>query len=177
MSKEDTANKKSPQKAAHKKPNASVSFGGQTYRYTDITKVHPALKSFLCYGLSKVANRKKMQLEKALEPLDLHAIHVGIMRILHDGGDEITQNQLSDEVGLDKATMVKVVDHLENRGLVKRAQSQKDRRANFITLTEKGKKVLLKAVKVSDDVESSFFDKLTAQEVKTLRALISRLLD
>jgi DNA-binding MarR family transcriptional regulator len=99
------------------------------------------------------------------------------MRILQESGEEITQNQLSDEIGLDKATMVKVVDHLENRGFVNRIRNPKDRRANFISLTDKGKKLLVKCVEVCDSVEARFLEKLSAAEMKTLRALITRLLD
>jgi DNA-binding MarR family transcriptional regulator len=153
----------------------SISFGGQTYKYNDVTKVHPALKTFFCYGINKVAYKKKLELEKALVPLGVHAIHVGVLRLV-DMAENISQNEISDSVGLDKATMVKVVDHLQGMKLVERKQSRVDRRVNFITITAKGKKFLAQAVKVSEGVEEKFLSGLTAEETKALKAIITKLL-
>jgi len=180
MSKGDKKPNK-PKKAAAKDRGQNlairtVSFGGQTYHFNDITKVHPALKSFICYNLNKLAYRKKLRLEKALQPLGIHAIHSGVLKLV-DMGDKISQNQLSDEIGLDKATMVKVVDHLENRKLVERQQSPEDRRVNFIKLTAKGKKILGQALAICDQVEKDFLKPLSKEEIETFKDILVRLLD
>ena len=183
MSKGDKKTRKpnKPKKAAtkdrgHNLAVRTVSFGRQTYHFNDITKVHPALKSFICYNLNKLAYRKKLHLEKALEPLGIHAIHSGVLKLV-GMGQNISQNQLSDEIGLDKATMVKVVDHLESRKLVERRQSPRDRRVNFIQLTAKGKKVLGQALKISDQVEEEFLSPLSKAEIESFKDILVRLLD
>ncbi|WP_027341571.1 MarR family winged helix-turn-helix transcriptional regulator [Hamadaea tsunoensis] len=58
---------------------------------------------------------------------------------------DLTQRELADLCGLDKTTMVVVIDKLEKEGLVERRPSSVDRRAWIINVTPKGRKVLGKA--------------------------------
>ncbi len=53
-----------------------------------------------------------------------------------------TQQYISDSLRIDKVSMVKVIDGFSKKGLVKRIQNPKDRRAYFINLTPKAHKIL-----------------------------------
>ena len=49
----------------------------------------------------------------------------------------LTQKEIADKVGVESATLVPVIDKMENEGLLKRKPDQSDRRANRIFLTPK----------------------------------------
>ena len=50
-----------------------------------------------------------------------------------------TQNELAEATGKDKATLKRLIDLLEKRGLLSRLPDARDRRANRIVLTNKGR--------------------------------------
>ena len=54
----------------------------------------------------------------------------------------LTQSRLAAATQLDRSTMVAVIDQLEERGLVERRATPKDRRSNALWLTEEGAKML-----------------------------------
>lgn len=55
---------------------------------------------------------------------------------------DISQTNLSREVGLDKSVMVAMVDDLEARGWVKRTRSTNDRRRYKLAITPEGRDTL-----------------------------------
>ncbi len=85
--------------------------------------------------------RAARQFAQELEPLDLENHHAGIL--LHIGllGMQ-TQRQLVDSMGVDKSAMVRTLDALEARGLVRREAHPTDRRAHAIVMTDAGRVML-----------------------------------
>ena len=57
---------------------------------------------------------------------------------LHAAGQGISLKALAQRVGLDSSTLVRVVDLLENRGLVRRETDAHDRRSKLLQVTEAG---------------------------------------
>jgi DNA-binding MarR family transcriptional regulator len=58
----------------------------------------------------------------------------------------LSQSQLCEALGIKRANLVAVIDHLESLGLVRRDPSATDRRSNRLQLTPDGEKALQKAV-------------------------------
>ncbi len=58
---------------------------------------------------------------------------------LDEGGDDISQSELAERVGLDGSSLVRLIDLLEQRGLVERRVDPADRRARRILLTGPGR--------------------------------------
>ncbi|MGZ3865892.1 MAG: MarR family winged helix-turn-helix transcriptional regulator, partial [Bacteroidia bacterium] len=84
--------------------------------------------------------------------------------ILIEKQDNCTQQFISDTLQIDKVTMVKTVDGLVKKGLVKRVQNAKDRREYFIELTPKGKKILPKIHKAIKELNEVAFNGMKAKE-------------
>lgn len=57
---------------------------------------------------------------------------------LHAGGDGISLKALATRVGLDSSSLVRVVDLLEDRGLVQRSADGADRRSKLLCITPAG---------------------------------------
>ena len=86
----------------------------------------------------------------------------------------LRQARLAERIGVDKATLVGILNELEQADLARRAPDPSDRRAHAVTPTAKGTRLLVRAQELaaSDD----FFDALTPDERRTLDALLGKLL-
>ena len=74
--------------------------------------------------------------------------------VLHKAtGASLTQTQLADACGLEKTTMVVIMDKLEKEGLAERRSSPRDRRSYIIFVTGKGRRLLDRADKIVSQIE------------------------
>ncbi|MCC6608448.1 MAG: MarR family transcriptional regulator [Burkholderiales bacterium] len=96
------------------------------------------------------------------------------MLVLVEANPGVTQTRLAEAVGLDRSTLVAVLDQLEERGLLERRQGE-DRRTNGLWLTRRGKVVL---ARMKDRValhEARIAAQLNDAERRTLLGLLRRL--
>ena len=78
---------------------------------------------------------------KNLGHLDIGPNFIVII-LIHKTDSTLTQQELADMCGMDKTNMLRTIDALQNKGLVKREQKPEDRRAYIIKLTAKGEKII-----------------------------------
>lgn len=81
-------------------------------------------------------------LTKRLEHLDIEHYYSILITIEDQKGGHCSQQFLCNLLQVDKASMVKKIDYLAKKGLVKRGKNPKDRREHIITLTEKAIQIL-----------------------------------
>jgi DNA-binding MarR family transcriptional regulator len=86
------------------------------------------------------------------------------------------QQELGSALGIDRSTMVSLIDQLEGAGLAKRRPSAKDRRAREIAITPKGRRLLKRARGLLSQVEDEVLAGLTAAERRELLRLLRRAL-
>ena len=147
-----------------------------TVMFDDVTKIHPALKASLGYCLFKSSALYRTRLEDAIKPLDMNVHHFALLSVL--ANDKSTnQNQMCDELGIDKASMVKLIDHIEKQKLVERVTCTDDRRVKFVHVTAKGLATLEKARKIRNSIEEKYLEPLTEAEKMTLRSILPRLIE
>jgi DNA-binding MarR family transcriptional regulator len=133
----------------------------------------------------RLSARLTYLLKRALVDLeDLHAEHlapVGVsgrelaVLLLLDGRDPESQQQAAGRLGVDRTTMVGLVDGLEAKGLVARRADAGDRRRNVLELTGDGHTALARAVFASDEAERRLLAELDDAESTQLRTLLTRL--
>ena len=80
-------------------------------------------------------------------------------------------------MGIDRTTMVSLIDQLENAGLAKRQPSPTDRRAREIAITPKGRRLLQRARRMISEVDDEVLTGLTAKERGELLTLLRRALE
>ena len=144
-------------------------------KYQDETKVHPALREYFGYCLYKAAAVHRSLLNEALEEFEIQTHHYGILKILNLSGPT-SQIDLGNELGIDKASMVKAIDHLEDRSYVIRKSHPTDRRIKTIHITKSGKKILDANQLIKSRVESKFFKKMNADDRATFMRLLTMVL-
>lgn len=98
---------------------------------------------------------------------------VGILLLL-EANAGITQSRLATAVGLDRSTMVGVVDALEERRLLQRRRGE-DRRTNGLWLTRAGRVLVARLKRRIAAHEQRVSARLTAAERAQLIALLEKL--
>ncbi len=118
-----------------------------------------------------------------LELEDLHAEHLAptgvnarelAVMLLLDGHEPESQQQAARRLGVDRTTMVGLLDGLEDKGLVARQADADDRRRNVVGMTEAGQRTLTKARAASDEAERRLLGELSGTEALRLRELLGR---
>jgi len=94
-------------------------------------------------------------LTKRLEHLDIEHYYSILITIEDQKGGHCSQQFLCNLLQVDKASMVKKIDYLAKRGLVKRGKNPKDRREHIITLTEKAIRILPEIHNAVNDLNTS----------------------
>jgi len=87
----------------------------------------------------------------------------------------IAQIELANELGIDKASMVGLVDRMEDAGWVVRKRSQEDRRRQGLSLTSAGGAIYRKLKREMLEHEDKFTAQYSDAERKQLLILLRRL--
>lgn len=87
----------------------------------------------------------------------------------------LSQTTLSREIGFDKATVVAILDSLEDLGWAERRRSTEDRRRHALYLTKAGQKALQKMLDEAHENEKAVHAALSAEEQAQLFALLDKI--
>jgi len=96
------------------------------------------------------------------------------LRILRGEGKSMQVYQIAERMVTPQTDVTRLVDRLEDAGLVERDRCGEDRRVVWVTLTKQGKDVLKKLDKPVADLHESQFAGLTKAELKQLNDLLFR---
>jgi DNA-binding MarR family transcriptional regulator len=111
----------------------------------------------------------------ALARFGLDARELAVLAVLA-AGRPLSQLEAARRLGVDRTTMVALVDTLEGKGLVRRRRSEEDRRRNVVELTEHGSRVRSDAEAAREAAERAFLaplgEKDAARLVAALRVLV-----
>lgn len=95
----------------------------------------------LAESLHLVAHVWRNELDRRLRPLGFS--HSRWLLLLHlSRHDGCTHCELAQHMGIEAATLVRQVDHMEQEGLLKRCGSETDRRVKHLHLSASGKKAV-----------------------------------
>jgi DNA-binding MarR family transcriptional regulator len=120
------------------------------------------------------ARRGQERATERLAPLGLNVRMCGVLNLLKDEGPR-SQQEIGEQLGIDRTTMVEIVDELEKQGIVKRERSPRDRRSYAVTLTTTGKAKQKRAAEAFDGAADDFFSPLSEPERDKLAGMLKRL--
>lgn len=125
--------------------------------------------------LLKVAHLRFVELTTAaLAPLGIDSREWGAL-ISVDDEHPMSQAELAERVGIDRTTMVAVVDGLQRKKLVRRAPHRDDRRKNVVELTATGRDVRRRAARQVDECERRFLAALSQPDARRLKKALRTL--
>ncbi|HVX33438.1 MAG TPA: MarR family transcriptional regulator [Solirubrobacterales bacterium] len=108
---------------------------------------------------------------EALDPLGIDNREWAVLISLDDRQPR-SQAELATLIGIDRTTMVALLDSLQRKGLVDRRPHADDRRKNVIEITASGRDLRKRAARTVDAVERRFLAVLGEDEAARLRAAL-----
>jgi DNA-binding MarR family transcriptional regulator len=111
----------------------------------------------------------------ALAPLGVNGREVAVLRAVDDSLP-LAQSEIARRMGVDRTTMVALIDELQDKGLVRRRQDPDDRRRNVVELTGAGRDTLRRATGAAEQAERAFLGPLSEDEARQFRKALRALL-
>jgi DNA-binding MarR family transcriptional regulator len=132
------------------------------------------LEQFAGYQLRLAYVAISRHFAAAMAHLDLTQKQTGVL-LLIGANAGVSQIALATELGMDRASMMAIVDRLEDRKLILRERSRQDGRRQELYLTPKGRKVLAQARTALTAHDRWITDRYTETELATLISLLKRI--
>ncbi|TPQ16495.1 MarR family winged helix-turn-helix transcriptional regulator [Streptomyces sporangiiformans] len=116
--------------------------------------------------LIKSATRLEQRIDSALrrECGISHTMLEVLIRLCRQPGEEVSQRQLADDLTLTSSGTTRLIDRMEEAGLVRRLPSPEDRRVALVEPTDEGRAVFLRAAPVHARVVEECFVKPVAPD-------------
>lgn len=109
---------------------------------------------------------------------DISYVQFEILARLADSGGELTMTDLADGVVYSRSGLTHQAGLLEKAGLVTRNRSRDDQRATLVTITDAGRALVAEVLPGHIEVARSLlFNPLSAQDVRTLGGIMTRVRD
>jgi DNA-binding MarR family transcriptional regulator len=98
--------------------------------------------------------------------------------LLHLGEQPVrTQTALADAIGADKTRIIKILDDLTARSLIRRWPDPADRRVRLLSITEEGRRLRDAAQAAIQEAEESLLERLTLPEREVFLDALRKLSD
>jgi DNA-binding MarR family transcriptional regulator len=109
-----------------------------------------------------------------LKPVDLTQKQYAVLALLR-ANPGASQIAIAGTLGMDRATMMAIVDRLQDRHLLVRERSKTDRRRQELYLTEEGLAQFEDANRLIAKHEGRFLKRFSPQEVRQLMGMLRRI--
>lgn len=124
----------------------------------------------------RISNLMKREIDKVLTEENTITKNQGIiLRMIKLSKKEIYQKDIEKELLVRRPTATKMLNLMEQKGLIIRKKSNKDARLKQLILTEKGKELEKKNYYKILEVENKLKSKLTKEELNTLFQLLEKI--
>jgi DNA-binding MarR family transcriptional regulator len=130
----------------------------------------PAQLADLLYRLTRRLRRAQAE---RLAPLGLTPAQERALRIMTRSEQPLRMTELADQLGIVPRSLTRVIDTLEEAGLVQREIDPRNRRATLLHLTERGKAVRDDMRQARRRAAEDLFTPLSVEDRKTLTSLLT----
>lgn len=126
-------------------------------------------------ALLVIAARTGQELARhRLAPLGLTVQLCGVLIRLAEG--PLSQHELGLQLGIDRTTVVELIDDLERKGYVERRRNPADRRSYLLTLTARGRTFQKRAAQAFDAAAQDVFAPLEPAELRAISDMLRRMI-
>lgn len=132
------------------------------------------LPDLIGYNLRRAQVAVFQSFQNAVAPHDITPGQFGVLIMIREN-QGLSQSDLGAAVGIDRSTMVAVIDRLESRGLVVRAPSPNDRRSYALRLSDKGEELMQELVPRIQAHDQAMVKDLSEAEINQLIDCLRRI--
>ncbi len=126
------------------------------------------------YRLRRAQSAVHRDYNVMFEELKLTQKQTGVLWLV-TANPGIAQGEIGAALGMDRATMMVLVDRLEDRGLLKRMRSSKDARQRELFATPAGERMMKRVLDLTERHERRLKTLFTPAELKQFEELLQRL--
>jgi len=132
------------------------------------------------HGIIRLVNRVRVELIDALDrelaPFDITAAQLIVLASVATREADSPAG-LCKNISYDPGAMTRMIDRLEQRGLVRRNPNPDDRRATNLEITTAGRALYPQLLAAKETVQAQFLRGFSEQEVGALEQFLNRMLD
>ena len=137
------------------------------------------LRSALAQGLLLAGRRWRTRLNERLKAIGQTDARCAALAEIADAPQGVVQRELSQRLGVEEPTVVRLVDALEASGWVERRPHELDRRAKVVQVTPDAQPMLERAQAIVGDLQEEMFAGFDPAElavcIRVLNQLAARL--
>jgi DNA-binding MarR family transcriptional regulator len=104
---------------------------------------------------------------RTLAPVDIRPAQYSVLVVIA-ANPGLSQSDLADRLGIERARLVRLLDKLEKRELTRRLPSRTDRRSHELRLTREGQRILKRATMLAALHEAKLVEKLGPEQRKSM---------
>lgn len=134
-----------------------------------------AIHHSLGYWSSLIARLMEAEFNKRLSGYEVTRVSWAVLgAVTYDG--KSTPSELADFLKLDRAAVTRLLDKLDDQGLVARTRGDSDRRSVMLQVTPKGKALSAELLRLSNSVNEQFASGLSPKEAEQYIATVKKML-
>lgn len=126
----------------------------------------------LVFRLSLLTRRCRQIIDNEFQDAGLTEATWRPLLHLHVLGNQSKQKDLAASVGIEGATLVRLIDTLVDKGLIQRTEDSSDRRKNLISLTEEGRSTVERLRKIIDPLQEQLLSDFSDKDIATIGKFI-----
>lgn len=134
------------------------------------------MREQLPFAMARVFRRWRKLLDERLKDLGVTQARWTTMVYLHKSGEGLTQRDLASRMAIENPTLVRLLDNLENQGLVERRACEEDRRARRLFLTPQGTKFMDVLYGRAEELRNQLLDGVSDKDLKATLKVMDRVL-
>jgi len=132
------------------------------------------------HGIIRLVNRVRVELMDALDrelaQFDISAAQLIVLASVANREADCA-SALCKNISYDPGAMTRMIDRLEQKGLVRRVPNAEDRRAANVELTVAGRALYPQLIAAKETVQAQFVRGFAAKDVRMLETLLTRMLE
>ena len=127
--------------------------------------------------LGETARSWRNRLDQRLRPLGLSQAKWQVLLHLNMVADSLTQKQLSERLGIEAPSLVRLLDRMEADGWIIRCPSPSDRRAKTIHGTDKAAAVIREIKEIAATLRKELLAGIPGEELAVASSVLTRIKD
>lgn len=131
--------------------------------------------SALAQNLLLAARRWRTRLNERLKSIGQTDARCAALAEIADCGDGVVQRELSQRLGVEEPTVVRLLDALEAQGWVERRAHHLDRRAKVVQVTDEARPVLDQAQAIVAELQEEMFAEIDPSDLAVCLRVLSQL--
>jgi DNA-binding MarR family transcriptional regulator len=100
---------------------------------------------------------------------------IGLLLVISMNKEEVIQQELACSMGKDKSAILRTIDMIEAKELVKRVSDTTDRRKKYLMITKKGERVIEQYLTIENELSSLLQNGLTDEEIATFYKVVDHI--